>query len=525
MPPQELSVLSARLLKVFGLAAVLVLSDASGNSAQTDGPRVIESFSFDVVKEIARDRAAQTHRKPGADTLPPALAKLTYDQFRDIRFSPGNALWRGQGLFEVQFFHRGFNFVRRVNISQVEGTRAEPVAYKAELFDFGKMKRPSKLPADLGFAGFRVHYPLHTPQYRDELIVFLGASYFRVLGRNQGYGLSARGLAIDTGEASGEEFPEFTDFWLVKPKPEDRELIVYALLDSRSLTGAYKFIIRPGGTTQVEVSSEIFPRRAVAKLGIAPLTSMFLYGEDPGGRRFDDFRPEVHDSDGLMMQTGGGEWLWRPLGNPRQLRIGRFMDERPRGFGVIQRDRDFAHYQDNESKYQARPSYWIEPRGEWGKGGVELVEIPTEEEIHDNIVAYWVPDVKLEVGKPLKFDYTLYSYAESVRWPPGGKVVATRVGSADVGSAENRAPASMRRVIIDFQGGDLDGMRSEQPVQAHIEASSGKIDSVTVERIPELGIWRAAFRYDPKDGQPADLRCYLTLYGEALTETWSYLWK
>jgi glucans biosynthesis protein len=253
------------------------------------------------------------------------------------------------------------------------------------------------------------------------------------------------------------------------------------------------------------------------------MTSMFLYGENRGERQFDDFRPEVHDSDGMLSQTGAGEWIWRPLSNPRNLRVSRFMDQSPRGFGLSQRDREVSHYEDNESRFQQRPSYWVEPLNDWGKGGVELVEIPTDEEIHDNIVSYWVPETPVRGRKPLRFNYLLSAHGYSSRWPPGGKVIATRTGNANVGSAGNRAPAGMRRVLVDFAGGDLDGLLESQPVKAEIATSSGEVSDVTVERQVN-GLWRVAFRLKPNGSRPADLRCYLTLHGEALTETWTYLW-
>jgi glucans biosynthesis protein len=492
-------------------------------SSAPQAPAGPEVFGFATVERLARERAAQPYENR-SPKLPPSLAKLTYDQYRDIRFRRNVALWHNQSLFEVQFFHRGFNFARRVDISEVYDGVAHPIQYNPAWFEFGRLTRvPAKLPHDLGFAGFRVHYPLQTPAYKDELIVFLGASYFRVLGRNQAYGLSARGLAINTASTSGEEFPWFTDFWLVRPpSPEQRTLTLYALLDSESVVGAYQFDVRPGSTTQVEVTSELFPRKNIEKLGVAALTSMYLYGEDPAGHRFDDFRPEVHDSDGLMAQTGGGEWLWRPLNNPHELHVNRFMDERPRGFGLIQRDRDFNHYQDNESRFEHRPSYWIQPLGDWGKGGVELVEIPTDEEIHDNVVAYWVPTAPVEAGKPLKFQYLLTAHSDSPQWPPGGKAIATRTGNAAViGVAKEKDEG--RRMVIDFAGGDLDGLDRSQPVKAFVSANGGQVDTVTVERLPENGAWRVTFRVPPTRGkQPVDLRCYLTLYGEALTETWMY---
>ena len=478
-------------------------------------------FSFATVEKLAQDRASKPYRNRSAK-LPEAIAKLTYDQYRDIRFQRTSALWHDRALFEVQFFHRGFNFDRRVNIFEVSDAVARPVLYNPAMFDFGARVPKIEFPPDLGFAGFRIHYPLNTPAYKDELIVFLGASYFRVLGRNQVYGMSARGLAIDTASASGEEFPYFTDFWLMKPDPQARTMTLYALLDSPGITGAYQFEVRPGTTTQVQVSAELYPRRQIAKLGIAPLTSMFLYGENSGYHRFDDYRPEVHDSDGLMWEAGTGEWLWRPLVNPKDLRVNRFMDEHPRSFALVQRDRDFNHYQDNEARYDRRPGYRIEPLGDWGKGGIELVEIPSDEEIHDNIVAYWVPDTPVQPQKPMTFSYLLYAYTASTQWPPGGKVIATHFSRVVSGTT---VVPGVRRVIVDFAGGDLDSLGGAQPVQAAASASGGEIDSITVERLAANGVWRVSMRMKPNGDKPVDLRCYLTLYGEALTETWTYLWS
>lgn len=477
------------------------------------------AFSFAAVEKLAQDRASKPYRNRSTP-LPEAISKLTLEQYRDIRFQRTSSLWYDKSLFEVQFFHRGYNFDRRVNISEVSGGVARPVLYNPAMFDFGPRVPKIAFPPDLGFAGFRIHYPLNTPAYKDELIVFLGASYFRVLGRNQVYGLSARGLAIDTGSTSGEEFPYFTDFWLLKPDPAARTLIIYALLDSPGIAGAYQFEVRPGTTTQVQVTAELYPRRQIAKLGIAPLTSMFFYGENSNNHHFDDYRPEVHDSDGLMTERGTGEWMWRPLVNPKDLRVNRFMDEHPRSFSLVQRDRDFNHYQDNEARYERRPSYHLEPLGDWGKGGVELVEIPSDEEIHDNIVAYWVPDAPVEPNKPMTFSYLLSAYTGTTQWPPGGKVIATHFSRIVNGTT---VVPGVRRVIVDFAGGDLDTLAGAQPVQAQASASGGEIDDISVERLAANGVWRVSMRMKTND-KPVDLRCYLTLYGEALTETWTYLW-
>jgi periplasmic glucans biosynthesis protein len=495
---------------------------AAAVSPPTTAPAENSAFGFANVRQLAHDRAVHDYR-PVSDTLPAVLANLNYDQYRDIRFRPESALWRGLSLFEVQFFHRGYMTRQRVNVFEVTEAGVSPIEYSPRLFSFGRMAKAPKLAASLGFAGLRVHYPLQTPAYKDELLVFLGASYFRLLARNQHYGASSRGLAIDTAAQSGEEFPTFTDFWLVRPHPSDRTLTLYALLDSRSIAGAYQFEIRPGAVTQVEVHCELFPRRAIAKLGIAPLTSMYFFGEDAAGRRSDDYRTEVHDSDGLMAQTGQGQWLWRPLANPRELRVNRFMDDTPKGFGLVQRERDFTRYGDIEAQYQSRPSYWVQPLAGWGKGGVELVEIPSDEEIHDNMVAYWVSDQPAVAGKTISYSYLLSAFSEVPGWPPGGRVIATRSGNPAMGDNKGHFPAGARRFIIDFAGGDLDGLQAAQPVRAEVSADNGHIETVSVQQLPNHA-WRVAMVVTPRPKKPIDLHCYLTLYGEALSETWVYEW-
>ena len=475
-------------------------------------------FGFETVQRMAQQRSMSAYRDRSSP-LPERFTKLSLEQYEDIRFLPEHALWRNRGLFEVQFFHRGFAYDRRVNINDVEPDGSlYPVKYDPADFDFGHNRPPTALPSDLGFAGFRVHYPLQTPGYKDEVIVFLGASYFRVLGRNESYGASARGLAVNVATSGGEEFPYFSDFWLVRPAPEQRTLTVYALLDSPSLTGAYHFEIRPGASTDVEVTATLYERVPVSKLGIAPLTSMYLYGAE-GARQFDDFRPQVHDSDGLMEQTGSGEWLWRPLENPHALQVSSFSDEHPRGFGLNQRDRTFGDYQDEQAQYQRRPSYWVTPLGDWNKGNLELVEIPSNESIHDNIVAYWVSAQHAQPHQPYTFSYLLSAYSSSPLRPPGGAAIATRSAPLHIQGSDNA-----RLMLVDFAGGDLPGLSAPQPVQAQITARNGEVNDVIVQRLSENGDWRVSFHVLPKNSQPVDLRCYLTLYGEGLTETWTYLW-
>lgn len=335
------------------------------------------------------------------------MKDLTYDQHRDIRFVRENGPWYGKRLpFEVQFFHLGSLFQVSVPINEVIDGKAKPIDYSPAFFNYGK--NDLKITDNhLGYAGFRLHNPLNSPTYYDELVSFLGASYFRALGKQQKYGLSARGLAIDTAVQTGEEFPIFREFWIQRPKRGDKSVTVYALLDSPSITGAYTFVITPGKQTVMDVDTVLIPRKAINKIGIAPLTSMFLFGENTKNR-FDDHRPEVHDSDGLLIWNGKDEVLWRPLDNSKYLRISSFMDENPKGFGLMQRDRDPAHYLDFEADYEQRPSAWVEPSGNWGKGTIQLVEIPSQQEIHDNIVAFWVPEKPVEPGVPLQYHYKLY---------------------------------------------------------------------------------------------------------------------
>ncbi|MGL4442914.1 MAG: glucan biosynthesis protein G, partial [Alsobacter sp.] len=375
-------------------------------------------FGYDDVVRRARELSALPFDAAQAP-LPEQLAKLDFDAYRDIRFKGDRALLGSAGgAFRMQMFHPGFLFNNPVTVNVIRDGIPAPVPYSATLFDYGRNKFERPLPVNLGFAGFRLHYPLNDPKVNDELISFLGASYFRFLGRKQRYGLSARGLAIGVGAKETEEFPTFKEFWIEQPQPESERAVIYALLDGASLTGAYQFLVYPSQQTVVDVTMTLFPRRPIPRIGIAPLTSMFYVGEND--RRFhDDFRPELHDSDGLMVHTGSGEWIWRPLRNPREISFSSFMDNNPRGFGLMQRDRTFEHYQDLDLGYEVRPSYWVEPRGNWGEGRIELVEIPTGDETNDNTVAYWTPNAVPEPGQTLVWGYRITAVSDDFALHPG----------------------------------------------------------------------------------------------------------
>ena len=353
------------------------------------GARAEESTPFDnaTVRNMARDIAQRPWQAPDT-SLPDELKNLDYQQYRSIRFDPGHALWRGQGTrFTAEFFHRGFLYKEAVKVYQVTNGRAELIRYSPDLFTFDKVKPPS---GDIGFAGFRLHYPLNKPSYFDEICTFLGASYFRAVAKGQGYGLSARGLAIKTADPAGEEFPTFRSFWLERPRKGSDAVVVHALLDSQSAAAAFRFTIRPGKETVFDTEMALYPRADIATVGVAPLTSMFLFDTNDRSR-VDDYRDAVHDSNGLLLWTGKGERVWRPIANPRELQLSAFADSNPRGFGLMQRGRALADYEDLEAHYENRPSLWVEPNGNWGEGVVELVEIPTDREINDNIVAFWRP--------------------------------------------------------------------------------------------------------------------------------------
>src|SRR4051812_38580350 len=390
------------------LQAAVSLPLMSSSVSGLISPARAEAVAFDrsLVRQLARDAAGKPYKAPDSK-LPDHLKNLDYDQYRAIRFLPERALWRGEKLpFEVQFFHRGFYYAPRVDVYVVANGQATKIAYRPDNFSFGATPPPSP-EIDLGFAGFRLHAPINRADYYDEVCVFLGATYFRAVAKGEIYGLSARGLAINTGEPKGEEFPLFKTFWIEKPTAKANSIVVHALLDSESATAAYRFTIRPGETTVFDVEMAIYPRVALDHAGLAPMTSMFFFG--PNDRiDVDDFRPSVHDSDGLAIFNGRGEELWRPLSNPKDLQISAFSDLNPRGFGLMQRQKDFAAYQDLESNFERRPSLWVEPIGDWGEGSVKLLEIPTKEEIHDNIAGFWHPKEPLQAKAEHTFTYRLH---------------------------------------------------------------------------------------------------------------------
>lgn len=481
---------------------------------------------FAEVTDQARELAASPYEDRSIP-LPDALSGLDHDTYRSIRFRDDQALWRNEGLFSVQLFHSGFLYDRPVRLHLVEDGEVRPLSFSKDFFEY---KEDAEFLAedhdlsDIGFAGFRLHYPLNREDYRDEFLAFRGATYFRMIGRGQSYGLSARGLAIDTASSDGEEFPDFRDFWLFKPDPDSTTMHVVALLDSPSVAGAYRFTITPGEHITVNVEARLFAREDIAKLGIAPLTSMFSHG-DANPYRADDYRPRVHSSNGLLMHTSADEWIWRPLSNPRELRISQLQDENPEGFGLVQRKRNFESYLDTQIHFERQPSQWVTPLDDWGPGGVELVEIPSDSEANDNIVAYWVPGQPLQAGEERTYRYRTTTFGARLPQQSLASVVRTRQGWGAVPGENEPPPRSYRQFIVDFRGGELSTLDASHPVEAQLTASTGETRQLQVRQLPDNETWRASFRLSPDDNQPSDFRLFLSLRGQPLTETWNYVWN
>jgi periplasmic glucans biosynthesis protein len=495
----------------------LMLSVGSSILRASDVP-----FDFEVLQFRAKTLASKPYAERPS-RVPESLRKLTYDQYRDLRFNPDSSWWRRDRLpFQLQFFHPGFIYNRPVQLSEVNDGKVEPIRYSKDLFNFGANRGLGSIPGDMGFTGFRVHHPLNSAEYYDEIAVFQGASYFRALGQGMRYGLSARGLALNTAEPAGEEFPVFEEFWIERPADKAKQIVIHALMDSPSVAGAFRFVITPGPSTVMEVKTAIYRRKDVAVFGVAPLTSMFWFGETTSNSH-DDLRPEVHDSDGLLVQRGNDEWLWRPLTNPKSVRVAAMTDDHPKGFGLIQRDRNFDSYQDLEAHYHERPSIWVEPVGSWGAGDVRLVELPTPDETQDNIVAFWVPKNLPPLEEAVKFEYKLHWFVEGKggRTPPAGYVTATRIGRSATHEPE------LVRFWVDFTGSYLSKQRFVPDITPNIVVGDGaKLVNHSIEKNPYNGSWRVAFAVKPDgSGRPVELRCFLQKPPHILTETWSYLWN
>ncbi|MBU3029911.1 glucan biosynthesis protein [Paracoccus marinaquae] len=474
------------------------------------------AFGFEEVAALAAERADQVYKQPVADQVG-SFADLNYDQYRGIRFRRDRDPLSENDRFSMDLLPPGAIFYEPVQISIVRDGRPEKLEFDPALLEFDPSQFPNgadlETKGEMGWSGFRLRTQLNRPGVMDEFLVFQGASYFRAVARGTLYGLSARGLAIKTGSPDGEEFPLFTDFWVHVPKEGAEAIRIHAILDSKSTTAAFQFDVRPGAVTMIRSRVAIFPRVELQYTGIAPLTSMFWFG--PGSRRnVDDYRPAVHDSDGLQMHTGAGQALWRSLASHRNLQISSFVDNDPRGFGLIQRNRSFTDYQDAEAQYDLRPSAWIEPEGDWGEGEVRLIEIPVENEFNDNIVSYWLPTAPMAKGQRHEFRYRL-SFAQL----PPTDVPLAKVRQVRSGRSIN--VATTRSFIVDF---DLSLFSAELPAST-VTTSAGRIVHAYLKPLPDQNVLRLAFEFEPGDATLADLQARLTDgNGLALSETWLTRW-
>ena len=498
---------------------------ATAAGAASTAANQAQPFDFAWLKGQAHWLSSNLYQQ-SREALPPVMAKLGYDQYQSIRFRSNHALWADAGLaFRLQFFQVGRNFTDPVHLYEVIDGRAREIVYDPAMFEWDKSGvDPSTMKGHPGFAGFRVQF---VTNWKADVAAFLGASYFRAVGGDtRQYGLSARALAVDTAFPRPEEFPRFTSFWFERPAKDSGTLTLYALMDSPSIAGALRIQVTPGGTQTMDIDAALYPRKPIERLGIAPLTSMFFYGKNDR-RGADDWRPEIHDSDGLSMWTGTGEWIWRPLTNPPQLHLNSYFDENPRGFGLLQRDRNFDHYQDDGVYYDRRPSVWVEPKpspGGWGKGAVQLVEIPTVDETFDNIVAFWNPLDKIKPGQELLFSYRLYWGTHMPFESPLAECIATRTGIGGIVGVKRQYYSW--HFVVDFAGGELGALAKDAPVEAVISVSRGQTEHVTAHFVEQFNGYRALFDVRPadEDVEPIDLRLYLRLEGRPLTETWIYQW-
>jgi glucans biosynthesis protein len=479
-----------------------------------------QPFSFDILSERARKLALQPYKAPYRP-VPDVVKQIDYEAHGKIHYKTERALSaEGPGVFPTTFFHLGAFFPKAIKMHELRAGQAREIMYSPDYFDMPKDSVARKLPKNSGFAGFHVHESKQRSDWKtQDWVAFLGASYLRAIGALNQYGLSARGIAVNTTAPGGEEFPDFTEFYLESPEKDSDALTIYALLDGPSLSGAYRFACKRTSGVVMDVDSVVYLRADIAQLGIAPLTSMFWYSEYDKQYRI-DWRPEVHDSDGLAMFTGTGERIWRPLNNPSRVITSSFLDRSPRGFGLLQRDRLGDHYLDGVN-YDKRPSLWVEPIGDWGAGAVQLVEIPTDDEIHDNIVAFWVPGIPAKKGVSYRHRYRLHWLADEP-YPPENvaRVWATRFGRG--GEPGKPRPKGVNKFVVEFAGKPLETLPRGAKVSAKISTSRGTISYVFTEPVPDSNRMRAQFDLACEGNDPVELRLFLaTADGKPLSETWA----
>lgn len=501
-------------LKLAGPAAAAPALGAGAAFAQQNGTAPAASAApFDPASILAEARQiAARPFAPLPPDLPSPFSGLNYEAYSSIRLKPEAALWVGDNLpFVIEPMHRGFIFARQMQIFIVENGTARPLGYDPAAFDFGKVPAPQGRLPDLGFSGFRIlrRRPEGPPA---DLAIFQGASFFRSLAPGQNFGVIARALAIRTADPKGEEFPVLRSVWIEKPTGFGNPLVIHALLDSESVAGAYRFTIRPGEATIIDIEATIVPRVALDHVGLAPMQGTSLFGP-LDRRRFDDARPAAYEVSGLQMLTGKNEWLWRPVSNRENLQISAFVDNDPKRFGFVQRERDFERFFDDDQHWETRPSLWIEPIGEWGEGAVQLVEIPSDAEANDNVIAYWRPKAPLAASAEHSFAYRQFWCWTPPDQPPLAMVTNSRTGR--IGNTKRR------RFVVEFSGEVFAAARGD--LRANLTVQPGTILSLRTFWSRERRSMRVLFDIEPGDAQ-CELRMLITEDGRPISETWLYRW-
>lgn len=493
----------------------------AGEAAPDAGPST--PFSFDWLSERMQTAATGAPQPP--EQITGFLTEFDYDDYQRVRFQRDRTRWAASETapFHLNAFHLGWLFNEPVHLYEVVDGEAVPMPFSTADFDYSDVAKDIPDNFEMaGVAGFRLMTPLNRADHFDELAAFLGASYFRALGRGNLYGLSARGLAVNTGMPDGEQFPRFTEFWLERPADGAKSATVYAALRSQSVTGAYRFVLTPGETTTIDVTARLYMREDVQQLGVAPLTSMFLFGgADPGA--FDDFRPAVHDSDHLILNTRDGDTYIRPLVNPAKLGNSYLAAQNPASFGLIQRERDFDQYLDAQAHYERRPSLIVEPIGDWGRGSVRLLEIPSDLEGNDNIVSYWVPEQPARAGDAFEFSYRLHwgLSPQGDRALERAQILRTRVGKGGVAGV--RGTTDRKKFVIDFEGGLLSELPRDAEIEPKVTVLRGELAQAILSPVEGTTIWRLVIEAVPGTGT-MELQAALSGYGRMLSETWLYQW-
>lgn len=480
---------------------------APGKTAAANNP-----FTFNDVVQKAEKLAHKPYQSP--PSIPKYLRNMSYQQWQDIRFLSSKSPWSAGNNFSLQFTHLGYLYKQPVKINLINAQGVHRFRFSPQLFNYGNTGIGRKVPGNLGFAGFNVYYPLSKAGGVNEVLSFLGASYFRAAGKYQWLGLSARGIAIDTASSNGEQFPYFKEFWLVRPAPQANSMELYALLNGKSVTGAYDFVVHPGAQTVTDVHAVLFLRNKVQKFGIAPFSSMFLQGSN-SIHRFTTLVPQMHNSDGLSIKAQDNRWIWRPLQNPKRLAVYSFELNDPLGFGLMQRDRKFCSYESLSLHYQDRPSAWVTPVGNWGKGNLQLIEIPTDTNNNDNIVAFWIPAHQPAPLKPFSVSYRICWEGNWMSLPKVGYVVDTRTGKGNLKGSQEFA--------IDFTGGNLSTLPPSAVSAVISVGKQAKLLEHHIVKNPYTHGLRLEFQIRPAAGKPVQLRTYLQKGNQVLTETWNYV--